>query len=133
MDSCIFCKVVKGAAPSWKIYENEDVYAFLDINPATKYHTLVIPKQHYTDIFEIPERELKEVIAVVRTLAHLYKEKLGMKHLQILSNTGAEAQQTVFHLHFHIIPRKKGDGQNWHWKTHREWRNEFDEMLSQLR
>ena len=132
MQDCIFCQVARGDSPSWKVYENESVYAFLDINPATRYHTLIIPKNHYQDIFDIPEDELKEVIAVVRKLARWYKEKLGFEHIQIISNTGAEAQQTVFHIHFHIVPRSKGDGQDIYWKTHREWRKDFDGMLEKI-
>ena len=74
MKDCIFCQVARGESPSWKVYENEYVYAFLDINPASRYHTLIIPKKHYKDIFEIPDFELREVISVVGKLAKLYKE-----------------------------------------------------------
>jgi len=133
MKDCIFCQVAKGESKSWKVYENEKVYAFLDINPATRYHTLVIPKKHYTNIFDISEEDLKEVISVVQRLSKLYKEKLGIEHIQIISNTGSEAQQTVFHIHFHIVPRKIGDGQDVQWTTHAEWRTEFDQMLEQLK
>lgn len=131
--NCIFCQVAKGESPSWKVYENERVYAFLDINPATRYHTLIIPKNHYTDIFDIPEEELKEVIAVVKKLSVFYREKLGIENIQIISNTGAEAQQTVFHIHFHILPRSISDGQDIKWTVHREWRAEFDAMLERLK
>ena len=132
MENCIFCKIVKGEAKSWKILENESVYAFLDINPISKYHTLVIPKKHYVNIFDIPEDELQAVIAAVREIAKLYETKLGIKNLQILSNNGAEAQQDVFHSHFHIVPREKGDGQTIKWKTHPEWRKEYEELLEKL-
>ena len=133
MQNCIFCKVVRGEAPSWKVCENDYVYAFLDINPATRYHTLVIPKNHYTNIFDIPELELKEVIAAVQKLSRVYRQKLGMENLQIISNTGAAAQQTVFHIHFHIVPRMVGDGQDLRWRVHPEWRPEFDGMLQELK
>lgn len=132
MDNCIFCQVARGESPSWKVYENEDVYAFLDINPVSRYHTLIIPKKHFVNIFDIPEFELQAVIAVVRKLARLYKEKLGINHIQIVSSSGAEAQQDVFHIHFHIVPRRHADGQNIQWTTHREWRSDFDEMLEKL-
>ncbi len=133
MPNCIFCQIVKGEAPSWKVYENEEVYAFLDINPINRYHTLIIPKKHYTDIFNIPEHELKEVMAVVRKIARLYEEKLGIKNVQIINSSGAEAQQDVFHIHFHLVPRKRGDGQSIRWTTHAEWRGEFDDMLEKLK
>lgn len=132
MEDCIFCKIVKGEARSWKVMENEDAYAFLDIHPASKYHTLIIPKRHYRDIFDIPEAELKAVIALTREVAKLYEEKLGIKHLQIINSSGAEAQQDVFHIHFHIVPRRRGDGQNVRWITHPEWVEEYDNLLQAL-
>ncbi|OED42671.1 hypothetical protein AB832_02920 [Flavobacteriaceae bacterium (ex Bugula neritina AB1)] len=133
MDSCIFCKIVKGEAKSWKVYETEHAYAFLDIHPASRYHTLVIPKKHYVNIFDIPEKELTEVIAVVKRVSKLYEEKLGIRNIQIISNSGAEAQQEVFHSHFHIVPRKRGDGQNLKWITHPEWVHDFDKMLEKIK
>lgn len=126
---CIFCKIVRGEAESWKVYEDESVYAFLDINPASEYHTLVIPKAHYENIFDIPEGELLKVMAVVKKLAVLYRDRLDIHNVQIINSSGAEAQQDVFHLHFHIVPRRKGDGQNVVWTTHPEWRAKFDAML----
>ena len=133
MNDCIFCKVAKGIAPSWKVYENDHAYAFLDINPATRYHTLVIPKQHYTNMLDITEDALKEVMSVVKKVTDLYQEKLGLENIQYITNTGAEAQQDVFHFHMHIVPRSATDGQDVKWDTHQEWRSDFDEMLAALR
>lgn len=132
MNNCIFCKIVKGEAKSWTVYEDENTYAFFDIHPVSKYHTLVIPKKHYTNIFDIPEKEISAIISTVRKIAKLYEEKLGIRNIQIISNSGAEAQQEVFHLHFHIIPRKKGDGQNIRWNTYPQWTQGFDAMLRKL-
>lgn len=132
MSTCIFCKIVKEEAKSWKVYEDENVFAFLDINPVNEYHTLVIPKNHYENIFDVPEDELLKVMVVVRTLALLYRERLGIHNVQIINSSGREAQQDVFHLHFHIVPRKAGDGQNVVWRTHPEWRARFDGMLEWL-
>ncbi|WP_103865727.1 HIT family protein [Aquimarina sp. I32.4] len=132
MNTCIFCKIVKGEAKSWKVFENEDACAFLDIHPATRYHTLVIPKKHYTNVFDIPEKELQSVMTAVKKVCMLYKEKLGIQNLQVISNSGAVAQQEVFHLHFHIVPRKWGDGQNLKWNTHPEWVQDFDTMIAEL-
>jgi histidine triad (HIT) family protein len=131
--NCIFCKIVAGEAASWKVYENEKVYAFLDINPVSKYHTLVIPKKHYRDIFEISEEDMKEVAAVFSHISKLYKAKLGIDNLQIVNSNGKYGQQDVFHLHFHIVPRQEDDGQNIKWKVHPEWRSEFDNLLELLR
>jgi histidine triad (HIT) family protein len=133
MENCIFCKIVRGEVSSKKVYENSRVYAFLDISPVNEYHTLVIPKKHYSNIFDIPEEELKEVIFAVKKICNLYNEKLGIENVQIINNSGSEAQQDVFHIHFHIIPRKKGDGQDISWKTHPDLRVKFEEMLEKLK
>ncbi|GAB5550445.1 MAG: HIT family protein [Saprospiraceae bacterium] len=132
MEDCIFCKIVKGEAPSWKVFENEYVYAFLDINPVSRYHTLIIPKKHYENIFDVSDEDLREVISVVGKLAKWYKEKLGIHNLQVINSNGRAGQQDVFHLHYHIIPRKKGDGQNIRWKVYPEWRVDYDDMLKAL-
>ncbi len=132
MDDCIFCRIVSGEAPSWKVYETETTYAFLDIHPASRYHALVIPKQHYTSMFDIPETVLQDVITTVKRVCKLYEEKLGIRDIQVISNSGAQAQQEVFHLHFHIVPRTYGDGQQLRWHTHPEWTRDFDAMLSKL-
>ncbi|MEZ4865485.1 MAG: HIT domain-containing protein [Caldilineaceae bacterium] len=132
MDDCIFCKIASGAANSWKVYDDEAVYVFLDIEPVSPYHTLVIPKHHYENIFDIPEHELLRVMAAVKKTVMLYNEKLGINHVQIVNSSGTEAQQDVFHIHFHIVPRKQGDGQDIRWTTHPELRTQFDQMLKQL-
>ena len=132
MNECIFCKIVHSEAPSWKVYEDENVVAFLDINPVNKYHTLVIPKIHYENIFDIPAEELLQVMAAIKKITTLFNHQLGINNVQIINCSGAEAQQDVFHLHFHIVPRHSGDQQNIRWKTHPEWRAQFDDMLLKL-
>jgi len=133
MSDCIFCRIVEGKERSWKVFENEGVYAFLDINPVNEYHTLVIPKKHYENIFDIPESELKDVMVVVKTLVTLFNSKLGINNVQIINSSGLEAQQDVFHAHFHIVPRKKGDNQDVIWITHPEWVEKFDQLLEKLK
>lgn len=132
MQDCIFCKIVAGKAPSWKVYETDRVYAFLDINPVNPYHTLVIPKSHYKDIYDVPEGDLRAISSVIKYLTTLYQEKLGIRNVQIINNSGKEAQQDVFHIHFHIVPRHLGDGQNIHWETHPEMRDKFDQMVKKI-
>lgn len=133
MEDCIFCKIAKGEAKSWKVYENEKVYAFLDIHPASEYHTLVIPKKHYKNIFDIPEAELNEITIVIKKVVDLYNKKLGIENVQIINSSGAEAQQDVFHVHFHIVPRRIGDGQDVKWMTHPEWQEKFDNLLDKIK
>lgn len=132
MNDCIFCKIAKGEIKSWKVYEDENVFAFLDIHPVNEYHTLVIPKKHYENIFDAPEEELKNVMSVIKKLTNLYSEKLGLKNVQIINSSGSEAQQDVFHIHFHIVPRKSGDGQDVRWTTHPEYTERYDEMLKKI-
>ena len=110
MTDCVFCKIVKGELPCSKIYETEKVLAFLDIAPTSKGHTLVIPKEHYGDIFEIPEDLLKEVIAVVKKISPAVNKGADADGLTIGQSNGKAAHQMVSHIHFHILPRKDGDG-----------------------
>ena len=132
MENCIFCRVAKGEAKSWKVYEDEHTYAFLDINPVSEYHTLVIPKKHYVNIFDITAEDFSHTMCTVKKLTDLYAEKLGIKNLQVIHSAGKEAQQDVFHLHVHIVPRANGDGQNIKWTAHPEWRDKFDDLLKRL-
>lgn len=133
MNDCIFCRIVAGQVPSWKVYESATAYAFLDINPVNEYHTLVIPKAHYENIFDVPEQELLNVISALKHVVDLYHKKLGIEHVQIVNSSGAEAQQDVFHLHFHIVPRREDDGQDVKWLPHPEMRERFDELLQAIR
>lgn len=107
---CMFCKIAKGKVPSYKIYENKKVIAFLDINPIAKGHTLVIPKKHFENVFDCKDKILAEMIKATQKIALHYKEKLGCTGVNILNASGASAEQQVPHLHFHIIPRIEGDG-----------------------
>ena len=132
-NDCIFCKIVRGEAKSWKVYEDEHSFAFLDIHPVSEYHTLIIPKQHFENIFDVPEEDLLYVMRGLKQVVGLYHQRLGLRNVQIVNSSGSEAQQDVFHLHFHIVPRQRGDGQNVRWKTFPEWTGRFDQMLERLR
>jgi histidine triad (HIT) family protein len=109
MQDCIFCKIVRGELPSKKIYEDDDILAFLDINPANKGHVLVTSKEHYEDIFSVDEELLKKMIIVVKLLAERIKSKTGCDGVNVMQNNGKQAGQLVNHIHFHIIPRFHGD------------------------
>jgi histidine triad (HIT) family protein len=132
MQDCIFCQIVRGESPSWKVYEDEHTYAFLDIHPVNRYHTLVIPKIHYVNVFDTPKPVLAEMMQTVKKIVDLYYERLGINNVQIFNSSGKAAQQDVFHVHFHIVPRHLGDEQNVRWRTHPEWVAEYDEMLRHL-
>jgi len=132
MTDCIFCRIAAGEAKAWRVYEDEDTVAFLDIHPASEYHTLVIPKRHYADIFDLPTHELGAVSAAIKKVTGLYRRALGLQNVQIINSSGAEAQQDVFHFHAHIVPRRFGDRQDVSWRTHPEWVERFDQMLAKL-
>ena len=112
MDNCIFCKIIKGEIPSYKIYEDNKVYAFLDIACDCYGHTLVIPKKHCTNVLDCDKDYLDAVIEATQKIASHYVNDCGFDGVNILNASGAAAQQSVFHLHFHVIPRKTCDGLN---------------------
>ena len=107
---CIFCKILKGEIPSYKIYEDENVFAFLDIAGDVDGHTLVIPKQHFTNIFDCDDETLKNVMVAVKKISKHYVDDCGYDGVNIFNANDESAQQSVFHFHIHIVPRKKGDG-----------------------
>ena len=111
---CIFCKIINGEIPSYKIYEDENVLAFLDIADDYEGHTLVIPKKHYENIFEIPVEELSKVMEVVKKISNHYVSNLNFEGINICNANGECAEQTVPHFHIHIIPRKAGDGKKFY-------------------
>ena len=106
---CIFCKIIKGEIPSFKIYENEFVYAFLDISKDCYGHTLVVPKCHAKNIFDCDDKYLAECIKATKLIANHYKNDCSFDGVNILNASGKCAEQSVFHLHFHIMPRKEND------------------------
>lgn len=106
MTDCIFCKIVNQEIPSYKVYEDDKVYAFLDITQVTKGHTLLVPKEHVTDIFEYDPILAGEVFARVPQVARaLEKAFPQMQGLNIINNNKELAYQSVFHSHIHLIPR----------------------------
>ena len=113
---CIFCKIAGGDIPSSTVYEDEQFRVLLDLSPATKGHALILPKQHYANIFEIDENILRDLIVLAKKVASAMKETLNCDGVNILQNNGEAAGQTVFHFHMHMIPRYKNDnvGLGWH-------------------
>lgn len=116
MSDCLFCKIIDGSIPSTKIYEDDHVYAFTDISPVAKGHTLLIPKHHCQDLFEMPEEVARHLYAVAPKIANAIKAAFQPIGLNTINNNGAAAGQTVFHYHLHFIPRydeKEGLGLIW--------------------
>lgn len=108
-DDCIFCKIIKGEIPSYKIYEDEFTYSFLDLLNDGNGHILVIPKNHCENVLDCDEEALAHVVKTTRKISRHLVEKCGFDGLNILNASGKSAEQSVFHLHFHILPRKDGD------------------------
>lgn len=110
MENCIFCKIVLGQIPSYKVYEDDDIVAFLDISQATKGHTLVVPKHHSSDLLHIDATTLSKAIVVAQKIASAMMKSLdGIKGVNIVNNCGAAAGQSVMHFHIHVIPRYSSD------------------------
>jgi histidine triad (HIT) family protein len=110
MDDCIFCKIVRGEIPCFKVAENEDALAFLDIHPANPGHTLVIPKRHAENVFETTVREWASMSDLVRTLSIAVEKATEADGLNIKMNNRIHGGQDVMHAHVHIVPRFRGDG-----------------------
>ena len=108
--NCIFCKIAKGEIDSAKIYEDETVFSFLDINPLTKGHCLVIPKKHFEDIFDIEAQILEKIIVAAKNISEKLRKSLKADGLNLLQSNGSKAGQEVLHFHLHIIPRYEEDG-----------------------
>ncbi|MEK7653329.1 MAG: HIT family protein [Patescibacteria group bacterium] len=107
---CIFCKIVAGEIPSYKVYEDEDILAFLDVAPINPGHTLVIPKKHYANLLELPEDLLCKVALAIKKIIPAILKGVGTEDFNLNLNSGSLAGQVVNHVHWHIVPRFEGDG-----------------------
>lgn len=110
MENCIFCKIIAGEIPSYKIYEDEKFFAFLDISPVNPGHTLVIPKEHFPDFLAAPETVVSGLFAAAKKVAAAVQRGLAAGGFNLNVNNGEAAGQVVPHLHIHIMPRRQGDG-----------------------
>jgi histidine triad (HIT) family protein len=106
---CLFCKIVAGEVPATIVDEDEHTVSFMDINPATTGHALVVPRKHSVDLFDIEPGELKAVVAAAQRLAKRALERLGADGVNLLNSSRRAAWQTVFHFHIHVIPRYADD------------------------
>ena len=109
MDSCLFCKIIKGEIPCYKVYEDEYTIAFLDISKDIDGHTLVLPKKHFKNILDVDDETLKHVIETVKLVSKHYTANCGFNGINIINNNEECAEQSIPHLHIHILPRKDND------------------------
>lgn len=115
-DDCIFCKIAKGEIPSATIYETSEFKVMLDVAPANKGHALIIPKEHFDNIFQIDAETAGKLFSLATVVARALKEETDCEGMNIVQNNGAVAGQTVNHFHLHLIPRHQGDGVSVTWK-----------------
>jgi len=115
--SCIFCRIVAGQIPALKVFEDDRALAFLDIGPLADGHVLLIPKDHHRDIRDLPPETLAAISAHLPRLATAVMQATGATGLNLLQNSGASSGQAVFHVHFHLIPRREGDKLGFRWNA----------------
>ena len=132
MSDCIFCKIIDGSIPSFKIHENENCLVLLDRFPSGIGHVLVIPKKHVENIFELDDETAAKIFPLVTDVAKRMKKHLALDGLNILQNNGAAAQQSVPHFHIHLIPRCKDDAITIHWDSVDPDLKSFEDIVKTL-
>ncbi len=133
MQDCIFCKIVRGDLPSARIFSNSAVMAFLDIGPLVEGHTLIVPKEHFENIWEVPPELGQELTAAMQRVGRAVMAGTGASGLNVVMNNGASAGQLVPHAHWHLIPRFEGDGLLHVRQKEYESRQRMDELAGQIR
>ena len=131
-ENCIFCKLANGEIPSRTIYEDDRFRVILDMGPATRGHALILPKEHFANIYEIPDDWAADAMVLAKHMAAVMHEKLGADGFNIVQNNGTVAGQTVFHFHIHLIPRYKDDGHKIGWNPGKPTDEELAEIQNIL-
>lgn len=132
-ENCIFCRIAAGEIPSATVYEDEDFRAILDLGPAAAGHTLVIPKKHSDNLLCVDSDTAAKALGVVAKVANAVQEAMGCDGINVVQNNGEAAGQTVMHLHFHIIPRYKGDKVQIGWEPGKPADGELESTASLIR
>lgn len=131
-DDCIFCKIANGEIPSKTLYEDERFRVILDLGPAARGHALVIPKEHASDLYELPEETASQVLVLAKKIAARMADKLHCDGLNLIQNNGEAAGQTVPHFHLHMIPRYLKDGQKIGWIPGKPTQEELEAVRRQI-
>lgn len=131
-ENCIFCKIANGEIPSRTIYEDGQFRVFLDLSPAAKGHALIVPKEHYANLYELPEDLAADAMRLAKKEMALMTQKLSCDGFQLVQNNGETAGQTVFHFHLHLIPRYRTDGQKIAWEPGSMSDEELDAVKDQI-
>lgn len=130
--NCIFCKIASGEIPSKTLYEDNNFRVILDLGPATKGHALILPKEHYANLYELPEDIAGETMKLAKKMMTKMTERLECKGFNLVQNNGDLAGQTVFHFHMHMIPRYQADGQKIGWKPQEVTQEELEEIKNTI-
>jgi len=133
MTDCIFCKIINKEIPCSKVFENDKFMAFLDIKPAHKGHTLIIPKKHCKTFLDLPEDDAQEMIKISQDLAKAVLNAAGAEGFNVLMNNNKAAGQEIDHVHLHIIPRREGDNLSFGWDGEKYAEGEMEEYLSKIK
>lgn len=131
--NCIFCKIANGEIPSSTIYEDEDFRVFLDLAPAAKGHALIVPKEHYANIYELDESLCSKIFVLAKKLTVHMTDILHCDGFNIMQNNGPVAGQTVFHFHLHLIPRYEGDTAGIRWNPGSAEPEDLKKLVEELR
>ncbi len=132
VDDCIFCKLANGEIPTATLYEDEDFRVILDANPASKGHALIIPKEHYANLYELDDELAGKTMILAKKMVTKLTEVLGCDGYNLVQNNGECAGQTVFHFHLHMIPRYKDDGVGLGWKLNTLTDEDREDILSKV-
>ncbi|MBR6344594.1 MAG: HIT family protein [Lachnospiraceae bacterium] len=132
-DDCIFCKLANGVFPTNSIYEDDTFNVILDAGPATKGHALILPKEHYDNLYELPDETAGKAMILAKKLAGEMSRRLNADGLNVVQNNGEAAGQTVMHYHLHLIPRYKNDGQHILWQPSEPSKEELEETRNLLK
>lgn len=133
MDNCIFCKIAAGEIPSATVYEDENFRAILDLGPATKGHTLILPKKHFKDVTELDAETAAGVLPLAAKLGKAMLENLGCTGFNLVQNNGETAGQTVFHFHMHVVPRYDAGKVILNWEPGSNTEEERTEIVQAIR
>ncbi len=132
-DNCIFCKIANGDIPSATLYEDEEFRVILDLGPASKGHALILPKEHYPNLYELPDELAGKAILLAKKMAVKMTKALDCDGFNVVQNNGESAGQTVFHFHMHLIPRYKNDQAGFGWNVGELSEADREDILSRVR
>lgn len=132
MTDCLFCKIVAKEIPSQPVFENDQVYAFMDIRPTNEGHVLVVPKKHSVDIFDTPSETLGQMMSAAKQLSEAVMNAVNADGVNLLMNSKGAAGQIIFHAHMHVIPRFSTDGLK-HWHGHERTTEQLETAASKIR